>query len=215
MPAMTTQMLSGDVNSLFDEIVTEGLVLEPRCRICRNDTARQQVNTMLAQGHSYAGILRALENHNQQLRRRDRVTIDSVRNHSARHFDVQNVARASYREILERRAQANGVDFVYATGTAVTPLAFLETVMVRGYQTLIEENTVVTPMEGLKAALKLHELLHRDPNSAAEINRMRGELDRIITAIREVVPEAMWPLILDKLDDEHVQMEVEDREHPR
>jgi len=29
------------------------------------------------------------------------VTIDSVRNHANRHFPVQQVARATYREILE------------------------------------------------------------------------------------------------------------------
>ncbi len=203
MPAMTTQMLSGDVDALFDEIVTEGLVLEPRCRICRNDTARQQVNTMLAQGHSHAGIARSLGEHNRRLQQRDRITVDSIRNHSARHFPVQNTARAAYREILERRAKDNGVDFVNATGTVVTALAYLETVMMRGYQALIDENTFVTPMDGMKAALKLHELLHRDTNPSAEINRMRGELDRIITAIRDVVPEELWPLILDKLDDEH------------
>ena len=43
---------------------------------------------------------------------RDRVTVDSVRNHAARHFPVQNVARATYRQILERRAEGNGIDFV-------------------------------------------------------------------------------------------------------
>jgi hypothetical protein len=31
---------------------------------------------------------------------RDRVTVDSVRNHAARHFPVQQAARATYREIL-------------------------------------------------------------------------------------------------------------------
>lgn len=202
MPAMTTQT-TGDINALFDEIVTEGLALEPRCRICRNDTARQQVNTMLAQGHPYTAILRALEGHNEHLPKRDRVTIDSIRNHTQRHFPVQNTAHAAYREILERRAKDNGTDFISATGTAVTALAYLETLMVRGYQALIDENTVVTPMEGMKAALKLHELRHRDANPAVEIDRMRGELDRIIAAIREVVPEALWQQILDKLDDEH------------
>ena len=45
---------------------------------------------------------------------RDRVTIDSIRNHCVRHFPVQQVARATYREILERRAKENSVDFIEA-----------------------------------------------------------------------------------------------------
>src|SRR5689334_5769354 len=60
-------------------------------------------------GESYASIVRALEDDNATLDQRDRVTIDSVRNHTVRHFPVQNVARATYRDILERRANENGI----------------------------------------------------------------------------------------------------------
>jgi hypothetical protein len=70
-----------------------------------------------------------------------RVTIDSIRNHTNRHFPVQNVARATYREVLERRAKQNSVDFIDGVATAITPLAVLETVMVKGYQTLVDELT--------------------------------------------------------------------------
>ena len=66
------------------------------------------------------------------------MTIDSIRNHTTRHFRIQQVARATYREILERRAKANGVDFVEGVATAITPMAFLETVMVKGYETLVD-----------------------------------------------------------------------------
>ena len=58
--------------------------------------------------------------------RRDLVTIDSVRNHCERHFPVQHVARATYREILERRAQENQIDFVKGVATALLPMAFFE-----------------------------------------------------------------------------------------
>ena len=74
---------------------------------------------------------------------RDRVTIDSIRNHCVRHFPVQQVARATYREILERRDKENSVGFIEGVATAVTPVAFLETVMVKGYQTLVDELTTV------------------------------------------------------------------------
>lgn len=82
-----------------------GFQLEPRCRVCRNDTLRIKVNNLLATGASYAMSLRALRDDNAKLDRPDRVTIDSIRNHTARHFPVQNIAKATYREILERRAK--------------------------------------------------------------------------------------------------------------
>ena len=40
-------------------------------------------------------VLRALGDDNATLEQRDRVTIDSIRNHTARHFPVQQVARAT------------------------------------------------------------------------------------------------------------------------
>ena len=98
-----------------------GFHLEPRCRICRNDQVRTKVNDLLATGASYAMVLRALGDDNAKLEQRDRVTIDSIRNHAARHFPVQQVARATYREILERRAKENSVDFIEGVATAITP----------------------------------------------------------------------------------------------
>ena len=58
-----------------------GFHLEPRCRICRNDSVRRKVNGLLATGASYAMVLRALGEDNAALDKGDRITIDSVRNH--------------------------------------------------------------------------------------------------------------------------------------
>ena len=115
-----------------------GFPLEPRCRVCRNDVLRKKVNELLATGASYAQVVRALAADNAELDKCDRVTVDSVRNHCGRHLPVQNVAKAIYREILERRAKANGIDFVEGVATAITPIAFFETVMVKSYETLDE-----------------------------------------------------------------------------
>ena len=46
------------------------------------------------------------------------------------------MAAAGLRDILERRARENQVDFVKGVATAITPMAFYETVMVKGYETL-------------------------------------------------------------------------------
>ena len=57
--------------------------LEPRCRVCRNDTVRAKVNGLLAVGTSYAMILRSVADENGKIDRRERMTIDSIRNHTA------------------------------------------------------------------------------------------------------------------------------------
>ena len=111
----------------------------------------------LASGASYAYILRTLGEDNAKLYKCDRVTVDS--NHTARHFPVQNVAKATYREIVERRAKANGVDFIEGVATAITPIAFFETVMVKSYETLVDSDTRVDVNTGVVAAGRLQSLI--------------------------------------------------------
>ena len=167
--------------------------------MCRNDEMRRKVNHLLSTGASYAHILRTLAAENDKLDARDRVTIDSVRHHSRRHFPVQNVARSTYRQILEQRAQENGVDFVNGVATAITPMAFFDTVMVRGYETLVDPDTKVDVNTAMIAAGRLQAMIdsRAGRTSMAEI---LFKMDRIINAIHDTVPEELWPEILRKID---------------
>ena len=149
-----------------------GFHLEPRCRVCRNNQVRTKVNDLLATGASFAMIVRALAADNAELDKCDRVTIDSVRNHCGRHFPVQNVARATYRAVLERRAKANGVDFVEGVATAITPIAFFETVMVKSYETLIDSETTADVNTGMLPASRLQAVIGSNDYSR-EIAEMR------------------------------------------
>jgi hypothetical protein len=192
----STMTVSGTIRDDVGEIVESRelaallrqLPLEPRCRVCRNDALRGKVNDLLAVGASYAMILRAVEDDNTKLDKRDRVTIDSIRNHTARHFPVQNVARATYRQILERRAEENGVDFVEGVATAITPMAFFETVMAKGYETLVDSGTKVDVNTGMVAAARLQELTGRHAGQLKMID-LRQQMDRIVVAAREFIPE--------------------------
>src|SRR6476620_10316686 len=129
----------------------------------------------------------------------DRVTVDSIRNHTARHFPVQIVARATYREILERRAKANGVDFVEGVATAITPIAFFETVMVKGYETLVDSNTKVDVHTGMVAAGRLQSLVDsRDYDH--DLLVMKVQMAQICDAVKSTVPQEMWAAIVEKLE---------------
>ncbi len=172
--------------------------------MCRNDALRAKVNDLLAVGASYAMILRAIEDDNTRLDKRDRITIDSIRNHTARHFPVQNVAQATYRQILERRAQENGVDFINGVATALTPMAFFETVMVKGYETLVDSDTKVDVNTGMIAAGRLQALMDSRASGTSMVD-MWVKMNRIINAIHSTVPEELWPEILCKLDGDETQ----------
>jgi len=144
-------------------------------------------------------VLRALEQDNAKLNERDRVTIDSIRHHTRRHFPVQNVARATYRAILERRAKENGVDFVKGVVTAITPMALYETVMVKGYETLVDSDTKVDVNTGMIAAGRLQALIESRAGGT-RIADLMMQMGRIIDAIHSSVPEELWPEILRKID---------------
>jgi hypothetical protein len=91
-----------------------------------------------------------------------------------------------------RRAKENSVDFIEGVATAITPLAFLETIMVKGYQTLVDERTSVSYRDGMEAALKLAEALRKD-EGADERAQMMEEMGRIIEVVRTFIPSERWP----------------------
>jgi hypothetical protein len=213
---MTLSQAAPDVvGEIADSIELDprnGFHLEPRCRVCRDDVARKKVNDMLAAGASYAHIVRALGEHNAKCDRRDQVTIDSVRNHCARHFPVQNIAKATYRDILERRAEQNRVDFVNGVATALTPLAFFEIVMNKAFRNLVDDDTEVSVDIGLRAAEKLQSLLDKQDHGD-EIAELSAQVNQIRDAVKAVVPQEMWGDIiarLDQYDPEAIDAETED-----
>jgi hypothetical protein len=162
--------------------------LEPRCRVCRSDDLRRKVNGLLATGSSYAMVVRAIEEDNAALDKRDRVTIDSIRNHTARHFPVQNVAQATYRQILERRAEQNGIDFVNGVTTALTPMAFFEILMLKAFESLIDPDTKVDVGVGMVAAGRLQALLDTRTEKP-DFSELRRRVDQIGEAVRTTVPQ--------------------------
>ena len=161
---------------------------------------RKTVNDLLATGASYAQVARALAADNAELDEKDRVTIDSIRNHCGRHFPVQQVARATYRDILERRARENHIDFIEGVATALTPIAFFETVMVKSYETLVDSDTKVDVHTGIVAAGRLQSLID-SRDYGREIAELRFQVVKIGEAVKSTVPQEMWSEIVEKLDE--------------
>jgi len=198
-----SQALATPVDEIMDSMelaARNGFHLEPRCRVCRNDVLRKKVNDMLATGASYARSVRALSADNTELDKRDQVTVDSIRTHTTKHFPFLFDAKAAHREILERRAWANGVDFVKGVATAITPLAFFETVMVKSYETLVDSDTRVDVNTGMVAAGRLQSLIDSGDYDH-ELLVMKVQLAAICAAVRSTVPQEMWGEIIEKLDE--------------
>jgi hypothetical protein len=189
--------LSEMVDDVLDESIelppsVDGFHIEPRCRVCRDGEVRKKVNDLLATGSSFAMVLRALGEDKTALGKGDRVTIDSVRNHAARHFPVQQVARATYREIVERRAREAQIDFVNGLATALTPMALYECVMNEAFRRLVDGEVDVSVDTGLRAAEKLQALIDARAEGA-DVASALAQMDRIIDVMHTFIPKDRWP----------------------
>lgn len=175
--------------------MTDAAIVEPRCRVCKHNDIRDRVNSLLAQGLSFAAIARAAAGADEPL------SADSVRRHADRHFPVQHVAGATYREIIERRAREQQLDLEEGVRTALTPLAYFEAVMQRAFENLVSGSADASIQAGLSAASHLQEAA-AGSSDGLEIARVMVQMDQVIRAVRETVPEEMWPLIAERLTDE-------------
>ena len=113
---------------------------------------------------------------------------------------MQDAAKATYRQILERRAEQNGIDFVNGVTTALTPMAYFEVVMLKAFETLIDPDATVDVAAGMIAAGRLQALLPaRDGES--DLARLKAQVAQIGEAVRAAVPQEMWADIVAKLDE--------------
>lgn len=69
------------------------------------------------------------------------------------------VAKATYRDILERRARENAVTSSRVWPPRSRPIAFFETFMVKSYETLVDSDTRVDVNTGIVAASRLQAVI--------------------------------------------------------
>lgn len=175
---------------------------EPRCKVCKQEDTglTSVVNKLLAAGESYKSVLQDIDVFNSELDEKDKVTYASIRNHHKKHFATHNTAAAVYRRILEKRAADADVDFVEGVKNAVTPLAYLESMMVKGYQAVTEDIPNVDPELGMKAAIQLHNLTQTGPEE--DVQDLIFRTNRLIEIVRETVPVTYWDQIVKRIEQE-------------
>jgi hypothetical protein len=84
--------------------------------------------------------------------------------------------------------------------TALTPIAFLETVTVKSYKSLVDSNTKVDVNTGIMAAGRLQSLIDsRDYEH--ELLLLKVQLAATCAAVKSTVPQEMWGEIIEKLDE--------------
>ncbi len=146
-----------------------------------------RVNEMLACGYSPAAILSTLEPVNASLPPRAKVTADSLHKHRVKHFNLQQPAAALWRRIQEQHA-AESANFESGVVSLLTPAAFFSTMMQRGFETMIDEATAVSPDQGFAAARELGKLTAQGDDEL-KWAQAHAQLGRVVAAFKELPPE--------------------------
>jgi len=160
-----------------------------KCPVCCEVESRDLVNKLLAVGMTNREIVDTCSAINERrfAKGDDRaINAKAVWWHRRDHFNVQNPAKAIYREIVERRAEEANRDHINGIGHALSVLAALETTMVKGYSRMVEDNTVVTVKEMILAATQLH--MMTSDTKQARMSDLLYRLDRIISAAQQFIP---------------------------
>lgn len=172
------------------------------CRVCQTEGASEVANKMLSYGATYRDIMNMLAPLNTRRPKDEPITVASISNHARRHFPLEEAANAVYRKIVEKRAKEAEVDFINGVGGAVTALGFLEVVVQKGYENVIQEGVSVSPDTAVRAAKELASIEAQRNADDTDIAEVMVKMNEVIQAVREEADPETWERIRSRLSGE-------------
>jgi hypothetical protein len=186
------------------------LIFDPRCRVCRlGSDGVLLVNRMLTEGFTYSDIAKQVRNVNIP-NGPHRLTTAQIQDHWEKHLPAKN---AAVRTIIEARAAQMQEDFVEGTQNLLSPYVYAKVMMDRAYYDMVDNNMPISPKEGIEAAKLLHQFEKEEANSSDMAEAM-AQLNRIIGAVRDIVPAEMFSKIIDRVQNPNGSITVEARNVP-
>lgn len=151
-------------------------IVEARCHTCQSEF-RDYIERELIRGHSYLAISKSLGGSP------DRRSI------STHHKEHMAITQAAYRAILEEEASLEGQNFQEGVRGAITNRGILELMIRKGFDDIIDDNTMVEPKD-LIQIIKLK--TEMDAAYVTEqIETYKRQVEIFKQAILEVVPPDM------------------------
>jgi hypothetical protein len=177
------------------------------CKICSSpESFRSLIDTLILTPKTYVEIQKNVRLLEIDLGRTEEqfITVDDIRNH-ARHHLPQNKNRV--REIIEQKAIKKGKSLLKGDDL-MTAEAFFQVIRDKGFEGIVEGDIVPNMAQIIYAQemiTKLEELEKKDVSQESVFH----ELNLIIQAIREVIPQELQRKLYDKiaeyqLDNENV-----------
>lgn len=184
------------------------LIYDPRCRVCRlGPDGVHVVNKMLTEGFTYRDI-------SKQVQILDipngphRLATSQIQSHFEKHLPAKS---AAVRTILEHRAAQMQKDFIEGTENLVTPYVYAEVMMQKAFQDMATSSHAISPKDGIEAAKILHQF-NKEEASNSDMAEALSQLNKIISAVRDVVPAQMFTQIIDKIQGNQITTTVDAEE---
>lgn len=159
-------------------------ISHPQCKVCQSPS-RRFIDRLLVLGIPAAQVAAQYSDIDEIEYSRK-----SMANHKNKHLDLRD---AAIRRMVEKRAEEAGIDVEAATESLLTSRSALETLVHKGYESVVTGEVLVRPEDMMSALKHLRE--EEEEIFQVQLDRMREdlreELNALIRAIQKVVPSGM------------------------
>ena len=162
------------------------LISQPTCKVCQS-TNRHYIDILLAKGYSVRKIEEMLGEAGETISYR------SIHRHSTKHMNLEmgHFARMAQQRTGEiEKEVANGAFRI------ISNVALLDVIIQAGWDAMLSGNVEIKIAE-LVQAIKLREDIEKSGLHTIE-EEMGKQMNAIVIAIQEIVPETMWPQIVNR-----------------
>lgn len=171
-----------------------------QCKICTvSDDLRNIIDSLLLFPKTYAEVLRAIQPLQEKLEipENERINYENIRNHQKNHLPFE---KRLVREVVERRAREKNRSILEAGDRLLTAEAFYEVIVAKGWEDIANGYTRPTLTQTMNAMEMLQKLeLEGKDNYRPE--ELLNQLDMILMAIRDVVPNDIREALFRKIEE--------------
>jgi len=172
----------------------------PNCKICStSDELKNIIDSLLLFPKTYREVLQAIEPIQDKLgiEGKERINYENIRNHQKKHLPFE---KRLVREIVEKRAREKNRSILDAGDRLLTAEAFYEIIVAKGFEGIAlgyDKPTLTQTMHAMDMLSKLEKEGQEDYRPEELVQ----QLDMILMAIREVLPDSMKEALFNRIEE--------------
>ena len=172
----------------------------PHCKICTtSDELKNIIDSLLLFPKSYQEVVEAIQPLQEKLGMtgKELINYDNIRQHQKRHLPFEKLL---VREVVERRAREKNRSILAAGERLLTAEAFYEVIVNKGFEELVKGYATPNLNQTMHAMDMLHKL-ELEGKEDYKPEDLINQLDMILRAIHETIPEEFKVHLFDKLTE--------------